>query len=151
MRVVKMILLVLFFGLIASVATFCIWYWYASNEGRKKNFRGQLGTYILDIHKTALGDYSKDSNIYKNLHITFKADSSFTLDMKVPFIYDSIGKWKAGNMKEWNYLYFRGDMKINAQFTRPYEADSAIFFLINGTTPQDGKAFIQEIYFKKEN
>lgn len=50
-------------------------------------------------------------------------------------------------MKEWNYLYYKSNMNINTQFTRPEIPDS--IFLLNSTTPQDGAAFIQEIYFRK--
>ena len=120
---------------------------YDGQEGRRKNFQEQLGTYVLDIHKTTLSNYSKDSDVYKNLRITFRADSTFSMNMRVPFIYDSAGRWKAGNMKEWNYLYYKSNMNINTQFTRPEILDST--FLLNSTTPQDGAAFIQEIYFKK--
>lgn len=128
---------------------------YNGQEGREINFKNQLGTYVLDIHKTVLGNYSKDSTGYKNLRITFKADSTFSMNMKVPFICDSIGRWNAGNMKEWNYLWYKQwgykDYEIGKgnQFTRPYTTDSNVYFLINATTPQDGAAFIQEIYFRK--
>jgi len=67
--------------------------------------------------------------------------------MKVPFIYDSVGHWKAGNMKEWNYLYYGKNKNINTQFSRPEMPEST--FLLNSTTPQKGAEFIQEIYFKK--
>lgn len=128
---------------------------YNGQEGREINFKNQLGTYVLDIHKTVLGNYIKDSTVYKNLNITFKADSTFYMNMKVPFMYDSIGTWEAGNMKEWNWLRFK-NFKYNlsegnpgSQFTRPYTTDSNVYFLINAATPQDGAAFIQEIYFRK--
>jgi hypothetical protein len=130
-------------------------YLFENNEGRRINFKAQLGTYILDIRQTALGSYSKDSNKYKSLTITFNADSSFRMNMKVPFFYDSAGSWIAGNMKEWNYLRFKSfhysdlNDQSGSQFTRPYLKDSILFFLVNGATPQDGAEFIQEIYFRK--
>jgi hypothetical protein len=58
-------------------------------------------------------------------------------------------------MKEWNYIWYKQwgykDYEIGKgnQFTRPYAIDSNVYFLINATTPQDGAAFIQEIYFRK--
>jgi hypothetical protein len=128
---------------------------FGDGEGRRLNFKAQLGTYILDIGKTALGRYSKDSTTFKNLTITFNSDSSFVMNMKVPFLYDSVGSWTAGNMKEWNWLRFKSfhyrDLNDHSgsQFTRPYLKDSTLFFLINGATPQDGADFIQEIYFRK--
>jgi|HubBroStandDraft_5_1064220.scaffolds.fasta_scaffold1027056_1 hypothetical protein len=130
-------------------------YLFGGNEGGKINFKNQLGTYVLDVRRTVLGPYCKDSDQYKQLTITFNQDSSFTLNMKVPFLFDSIGSWVAGNTTEWNYLRFKSfpynksDEHAGSQFTRPYLEDSAILFLINGATPQNGAQFIQEIYFKK--
>lgn len=113
--------------LIASFMTqSCGW---NSQTGRIENFQEQLGTYELDIQKTNLGSYKKDSNIYKKLRITFKRDSTFIMNMKVPFMYDSIGIWEAGNMKEWNWLEFKSFNYSKAgtgeQFTRPEYPDSS--------------------------
>jgi hypothetical protein len=149
------------FALIFGIAAFWIeisgCYLFEGDKGRRANFEAQLGTYSLDIQKTALGPYSKDSNTYRNLTITFNADSSFIMNMKVPFLYDSVGSWTVGDMKEWNWLRFKSfhysasAEHSGSQFTRPYLEDSIIFFLINGATPQNGTDFIQDIYFKKVN
>ena len=86
---------------------------------------------------------------------TFNEDSTFYMNMLVPFICDSIGRWSAGNMKEWNYLWYENwgyksyDANGGNQFTQPYMKDSNFYFLINGATPHDNAPFIQEIYFKK--
>jgi hypothetical protein len=61
----------------------CLW---NAQMGRQQSFQEQLGTYQLDLKKTNLGIYKKDSNIYKNLIIVFKADSTFVMNMKVPFM-----------------------------------------------------------------
>jgi hypothetical protein len=110
-----------------------------------------LGTYELDLHKTNLGNYKKDSINYKRLQIIFKSDSTFIMNMKVPFMYDSVGTWEAGNMQEWNYLYYASFKYSKAgtgeQFTRPEYADSS--FLLNSSTLQKGSQSIGEIYFKK--
>jgi hypothetical protein len=119
--------------------------------GRQKNFNEQLGTYKLDIQKTDLENYRKDSKIYKNLLIVFKSDSTFEMNMKVPFMFDNTGTWEAGDMKGWNSLKY-GSFKYplhgtGEQFTRPEYPDST--FLLNSSTPQVGAEFIEEIYFKK--
>lgn len=142
-KIIKSLLLLLFLLVIAYISC------YDGKEGETRNFKAQLGTYILDIAKTALGNYSKDSDIYKNLHITFKKDSTFSMNMKVPFIYDSIGTWKpAGEgVETWNYLFYKSNKNICTQFTQPWTDDS--IFYMNSTTPQKDAAFIREIYFKK--
>ncbi len=62
-----------------------------------------------------------------DLSITFNADSTFKMNMKVPFMYDSIGTWKARNMNEWNWLIFKSfkydfsNENSGSQFTRPYD------------------------------
>jgi hypothetical protein len=78
------------------------------------------------------------------------------MNMSVPFIFDSLGKWKAGNMNEWNYLWYKQwgyedfENGRGNQFTRVYLAsDSNEYFLINAATPKYGFDCIQVIYFRK--
>ena len=79
-------------------------------KSEKRRFNKQLGKYIIDITKTNLGYYDRDSSLYQRLILTFNEDSTFIYNMKVPFIYDSTGKWNAGGsgVEEWNYLYYKG-------------------------------------------
>jgi hypothetical protein len=128
----------------------------AANAGRKQTFKELLGSYTLDINKTKLeGNYKKDTNIFRNLSITFLPDSTFTMNMKVPFMYNSTGKWTAGNVNEWCWLLFDGfnygykNKNSGSQFTRPYIENSDTFFLINAATPRDNEKTISDLYFKK--
>ena len=129
------------------------------SESRRETFKELLGTYKLDLTKTKLGDYSKDSNIYKNLSRTFLPDSTFTMNMQVPFMYDSLGRWRAGDISEWCWLFFKKfgyDNKMysetnpsGSQFTRPFDEKLDTFFLINAATPRDNEKTISDLYFKK--
>jgi hypothetical protein len=124
-------------------------------SAKEKNFHKQIGIYVLDINKTALGIYSKDSVLYKCLRIVFRTDSTFSMNMRVPFMYDSVGKWvpAGGGLDDWNRLFYKSwnyqkyDKNAGNQFTQPWTKDS--IFYINGATPQDRAEFIQEIYFRK--
>lgn len=125
----------------------------SENKDKRHIFEKQLGTYLLDIRKTRLGSYAKDSNLYKGLSITFNGDSTFIMNMKVPFIYDSCGTWIAGDGSPYNYnqLFYKS-FKYNKNgsgehFFPVSSADSV--FLLNSTTPQKGNEIIEEIYFKK--
>lgn len=127
-----------------------------NNAGRQQTFKELIGSYVLDLDKTKLeGSYKKDSDTYKNLLITFLPDSTFKMNMKVPFMYDSIGRWKAGNVNEWcwllfdNFKYDERNENSGSQFTRPYREKSDTFFLINAATPRDNEKTISDIYFKK--
>lgn len=129
---------------------------YKANSGRQQTIKELLGTYVLDISKTKLEDcYIKDSNIYKNLSITFFKNSTFKMNMNVPFMYNSIGKYKSGNVNEWCWLLFdkfKYDIKnknSGSQFTRPYKINSDTFILINAATPKENEKTISEIYFRK--
>jgi hypothetical protein len=127
-----------------------------ANAGREQTFKELLGSYVLDLNKTKLeGNYITDSATYKKLTITFFPDSTFRMNMKVPFMYDSIGRWKAGNVNEWCWLLFDSikyddrNENTGSQFTRPYKEKSDTFFLINAATPMDDEKTIPDIYFKK--
>ena len=109
----------------------------------------QLGGYYLDLDKTDLGSYAEDSSQYRKLIITFNKDSTFHLNMEVPFINGISGIWEASGagFEEWNRLFFDGEKDIGAQFTKPWTVDS--IFYINSCTPRDGAENIGKIYFKK--
>lgn len=134
------------------------WRSYVNDQNRKDlNFRKQLGTYSIDLQKTALGDYTKDSSLIKNLSVRFNSDSTFQFNMEVPFIYDTAGWWTAAGsgVEEWNWLYYKrwgGRNKDNQngdQFTPVFTEDS--IFYMNSTTPKEGQPNIQKIYFRKKN
>src|SRR3954471_15285121 len=81
----------------------------ANNVSQKRVFNKQLGTYKLDVSRTSLGVYAIDADKYKQLSITFHSDSTFTMNMKVPFMHDSIGTWVAGEggAYDYNQLYYK--------------------------------------------
>lgn len=148
------------FGIILSAMLFVfliIYFWInmVDKKAETNNFNKQIGVYFLDIYKTDLGFYSRDTGIYKNLQIEFKSDGTFYMNMKVPFLFDSIGKWNAsGNgLEDWNWLYYKSwdyslyKKNTGNQFTSPWTLDSS--FYINGATPQKGQKGIQMIYFTK--
>jgi len=105
--------------------------------GKEKTAKELVGTYRLDLTKTKLNNnYSRDSNIYKDLTITFSQDSTFQMNIDVPFFYNRTGKWKSGNVNEWCWMLFdsfKYDHKnenSGSQFTRPYEEKLDTFFFI---------------------
>ncbi len=122
---------------------------YGDQKLKSEYFRNQIGPYILDTIKTSLSNYKDNFAVYKNLSITFKSDSTFHLNMSVPFIYDSTGKWEAsaGGPEDWNWLYYKSNPNISTQFTEPWTEDS--IFYLNSVTPQVGQTSISQIYFKK--
>jgi hypothetical protein len=139
------------FFLTIMIGLYCWWYIHQINEARKDNFMMQIGTYRIDMEKTDLGFYKKDSLIFSNLEITFCKDSTFSMNMSVPFLYDSIGVWIAdGGAEAWNSLDFGNNIRPDFRgipFTRPWTYDS-IFYIV-GPTPKRGKKHISKLYFKK--
>jgi len=144
---------------------------------RKKRFDEQVGTYIFDLRRTIsielklhqdsaykkeglfiYGPYAKDSELYKKLTITFKADSTFYLNMSVPFCLDSFGVWEtsSGNpdIDGYNLLFFSPDKKWldhesyaeGDQFG--YESKDSTLG-INSPTPKKGKVSLYYLFFKK--
>jgi hypothetical protein len=120
-----------------------------SSELEEKNFEEQLGIYKIDLNKTSLGNYSSDSSLYRNLKIIFRRDSSFQMNMQVPFIFDSSGKWKPsdGRLDDWARLCYKSNMNIGTQFTKPWTHDS--IFYLNSSTPKKNQEAVSRIYFKK--
>jgi hypothetical protein len=127
--------------------------WQAERRRREK----LIGRYSLNVQRTNLGIYKTDSLRYERLILSMNADMTFNFNFRVPFIFDSVGKWNAGGNgeAEWNYMYYQkwgydsykkdeGD-----QFTDCCDRDTT--FLVNSVTPQRGKAAVNVIVFKKLN
>lgn len=108
----------------------------------------QIGTYVIDINRTELGIYLKDSALYKDLTISFKGDFSFIMNKKVPFIFDSIGTWtsKGTDVEDWYWMVYKNS-KIDTQWSGC--CFDGNFILLNSVTPQVGKKSVSQIYFQK--
>ena len=126
---------------------------------RKQYFNSFVGEYQIDLKKTKLLDYSKDSLLYQKLTLKIKRDSTFTFNMKVPFIFDSCGTWSAGAGKvgsplgvfdfvlynERSYIRFRNCTYLTELCDY---FDSAI--CIHSPPPQPGEGMINNwIFFKR--
>ncbi len=138
------------------VVIFSAFTWLSCSNRQAEVFRNTLGCYKLDLMRTELGPYAKDSNNYKNLKLVFKSDSTFNMNMQVPFILDSVGKWypSEGGLDNWSWLTYSGRGGIPSpnngnQFTEVFKdgADSILYF--NGFSYKKGFKGIQEIFFKK--
>ena len=138
---------IIFISLIVGYAL----YWCISDYYYKKGReRCIVGKYKLDIHRTNLGIYKKKVEKYKGLILTFNADKTFSLNISVPFMADTVGTWKVGGMNEWNEIVYHND--IIDQFGKFDDGDTIIY--INSATPQHSqinKSDVYKIYFVKMN
>jgi hypothetical protein len=136
-----------FFLLLILIISLFVRVEYVDLKERNLNSKNLIGTYIIDLKKTNLREYFKDSLVYKKMTLTFYKDHTFRFNMDVPFIYFSKGTWKAAgsDLDEWNQLLNNGyDF---AQVGRCCSLDSTI--MLNSTTPKNGEYPIQSIFFKK--
>ena len=156
---------------VLAIAGYCLWYMNGVKIATRRNFIQQIGTYALDMRKTKLGGYAKDSLLYKKLRITFREDSTFHINFQVPFIYDTVGKWNTEGigLDDYNHMYYRkwgySKFKLNKgdQFTHVWAPDADLedkighfyllahdsTFTICGCTSQDGREWIKDIWFTK--
>lgn len=145
-------ILIVFAVLFSIILLIIIFYKLDIDKAKRNNFEEQIGIFIIDTNNTTWGKYDKKS--YDNLSIIFNADSTFHLNMSVPFIFDSCGRWEAGggDIDTWGTLYFRNmkyENQTGEQFSQiTFSEDSS--FYINSCTPKNGKDFIQEIHFIKK-
>lgn len=144
------LLIFLLLIILAGLAVF-LRFRHVDRSAETNNFKKQVGSYVLDIDKTNLQEYKKDIDRYKGLTLVFRPDSSFRFNMKVPFIYDSTGRWRASgsSIDEWNTMNFSVNENISTQFSQCCGEDGT--FYMNSTTPQKGHAAIGEIFFRRIN
>ncbi len=136
-----------FYTLVACWFFFNSCYYLGNKETSNLVFHELEGTYSLDLSQTNLGGYSTIQ--YKSLEITFKNDSTFSLSMNVPFIYDSVGKWvpTKGGLEDWNWIFYKNNPRISTQFSQVWTEDSIFYF--NSATPKEGAEALSKIYFRK--
>ena len=122
---------IIFISLIVGYAL----YWCISDYYYKKGReRCIVGKYKLDIHRTNLGIYKKKVEKYKGLILTFNADKTFSLNISVPFMARTNGKWNIGGVGEWCEIEYSNTIKD--QFAVPYEDNGDSILYINSPTPQ---------------
>ena len=153
-------------------------YYFDDKHGQREHFKELIGEYRLDLKRSKLKSYGKDSLMYKNLTIHLNANSTFSFNMKAPFLFDTCGCWKAVGyqLEELNELVFENCSdhdkktgKYGGHFTQVYNPDSVrpvrvmknkkaqneevhkpdTIFSIMYITPQTGNLPVGELYFIK--
>ena len=119
---------------------------------RAKNFKLIQGHYRLDVHKTNLSDYRKDSALYSHLTLDFYADSTFRLNMDVPFFHNSVGRWTAKGASFGGFSTLRykewGDHDVS--HISNFDGDNDSSLCISSEPGKKNAKFIQDIYFIKD-
>lgn len=120
-------------------------YWCVSNNDYKMDKkRSIIGEYKLDLYRTDLGIYKDSIEKYKHLTLTFNNDMTFSLNFPVPFMADSHGIWKVGDMNEWCKLIYSNN--IADQFGIPYYEKGDSILYINSATPHYSQRNISDVY-----
>ena len=102
-------------------------YWCVSNNDYKMDKkRSIIGEYKLDLYRTDLGIYKDSIDKYRHLRLTFNKDMTFSLNFPVPFMADSHGIWKVGDMNEWCKLIYSNN--ISDQFGIPYYEKVILYY-----------------------
>ncbi len=120
---------------------------YVSTTETNKAIKNSIGTYQLDISKSILKGYTKDSLTLATLKLFIKQDMTFTFSKSVAFIYDSCGTWEYEEDGIYSYnriIYKHGD-KINNQFGEPFKNE--IEFKM--PCPKRDKEQVDLLVFKK--
>ena len=66
-----------------------------------------LGTYQVNIRKSNFGSY-KDTNVYRNVTLTLKTDTTFEFSEDLPFLTQTKGKFRmtGDDIGEWCHLIY---------------------------------------------
>lgn len=126
-----------------------------NNKKKQINFNNQIGIYSLDLERTDLKEYDTIREKLTQLKIEFFKDSTFKMNMKVPFMFDSTGKWEADDGEPYSYNEMRyrefgySYDSPSVHFFQPYEDRGDTVFLIDATIPQKYNKSLEMVYFKK--
>ena len=151
----KVIVVILFMSVFLSIFFVKDLFLYLLNKKdqsvKQKNFKELVGVYVLDTLRTDLSNYRDQKIEFSTLTLSLFNDSTFILNINVPFIYDSSGRWnaKGNSIEETNRMIFKRNPKIGVQFSKIYlDKKDSVLYLIS-TTPQQDAFPIQRIYFMK--
>lgn len=111
--------------LIANACTINI----GEKSARRKCYLNHIGTYVVDTNTI---DSSKfhDWKVCRDFRITFKTDSTFFMNKRVPFFVDTYGMWDAGTCgfeSSGTIKYFHSP--VESQFG-PYNSEAAFFSML---------------------
>ena len=149
MVVKKTIIIIVQIVIFSTLLLSCV-----SKKKKELTFQKLLGRYEIDSVRTRLLDYDSLIRNIGVIEIEFRSDSTFIISRKVPFIYDSVGKWVAGDgdpyslnqmgFKDFNY--FKGS---HINFINPYHEKGDTLIMIDATLPQKGKKGLVNVFLKK--
>ena len=96
---------------------------YYSAKQTNKAVKNSIGTYQLNITKSILKGYSKDSLTFSTLKLFVNQDMTFSFSKAVDFIYDSCGTWEyeEDGIYSYNRIIYKHNDKINDQFGEPFK------------------------------
>jgi hypothetical protein len=122
----------------------------------KRNHKKEVtGTYLIDLNRTDLAEYTSNIDTYKNLSIRFNSDNTFRMNMQVPFIYDTIGRWtvSGSRLDEMNNLFFDeldySGLTGGSPFTQVHYKEGDSIFYMHTPRPKEGMNYLMRVYFKK--
>jgi len=118
------------------------------------NRKYYIGKFILDLNKSKLRSFEKDSNLYKTMTLEIKNNDSFYFSMNAPFVRQKVGEW---TMRPIDNLYLAYFVYDSTQFGR---AEDQIYFKKNGdleiNSPigtiiigKEGQGFSDNLYFRR--
>lgn len=116
------------------------------------NRKYYIGRFILDLKKSELRSFEKDSILYKPLTLEINNNDSFYFSMNAPFVRQKVGEW---TMRPIDNLYLAYFLYDSTQFGR---AEDQIQFMKNGDVEinspignviigKEGQAFADKLYF----
>ena len=120
-----------------------------SINSSKKIASTYIGLYQVDLNKSTISDYQKDTMSFRDLTLAINADGSFSFSIDLPFIRKSKGKWKIKSIDGIDFLYLvygegsYGMIEDEVNLT----VDKNIF--ITGTRPKIDKQSVEKLFFKR--
>ena len=122
-----------------------------SFDSPKKIVSTYIGVYQVDLNKSVISGYQKDTMNFRNLTLAINTDGSFTFSIDLPFIRNSKGRWKIKSIDGIDFLYLvygegsYGVIEDEVNLT----VDKNIF--ITNTRPKIDKQSVEKLFFNRIN
>jgi len=129
----------------------CLLYSCTSNERLDKQNLPYFGVFRINLQKSKLGMYEKDTSIYKYLKLEINETGKYIFNKEVPFINSESGEWKTKSIDGINYLYLVYGKGIYGVIEDEVKISSNGELYIINTRPKENEKNVEKLVFTRIN
>jgi hypothetical protein len=120
-----------------------------TDKSSSKMASSYIGVFQIDLGKSELGVYEKDTTTFKTLNLTISSDGSFVFSIDVPFIRSQKGKWKIKSIDGIDFLYLVYGKGSYSEIEDEVNLTLEKSIFVRNTRPKVDSQNVQKLFFNR--